>query len=78
MSGKVRYLSAEKRKTDDFGDAITGVVGEVIYDGRVSFGSQWATMTQKSWDERGCGFLGTGQGQKYQRDEAGHLVKVAG
>lgn len=70
-----RYLSAEKRDTDDFGDTISGAVGEAVYDGRTVRGP-WATMTQKSWELHGCGVLGTGCGQKYVRNAEGHLVKV--
>jgi hypothetical protein len=74
----VRYLSAEKMKADDFGVPFTNLVGEIVYDGCLAMSSQWATMTQESWEHRGCCFLGTGRGQKYQRNAEGHLVKVAG
>ena len=74
----IRYVSAEAATQDDFGVPFTGLVGEVIYDGRLAMQSQWAMMTQESWDLHSAGFLGTGQGQKYVRNEEGHLVKVAG
>lgn len=73
----MRYLSAEQRDTDDFGVAFTKKVGEFVYDA-ATFRGPWACMTEKSWKARGCGFLGTGRGQKYQRTADGHLVKVGG
>lgn len=77
-----RYLSAEKRHSDDFGDSFTQAVGEVVYDAatRGSNGRHgpWATMTQRSYDMNGVGKLGTGFGQKYVRNEHGELHKVEG
>lgn len=74
----VRYLSAEKASKDDFGQPITGKVGEVIYDAKTRVGGQWAMMTENSWRVFGSGRLGTGLGQKYVRDDNGHLNKVEG
>lgn len=77
-----RYLSAEKRHSDDFGDQFTMQVGEVVYDaatrGRNGRHGPWATMTQKSYDLNGNGRLGTGFGQKYVRNAEGELHKVEG
>lgn len=77
MKDVVRYLSAEKRELDDFEDRLTGKAGEPVYDAKTKYGP-WATMTQKSFEKHGVGRLGTGWGQKYQRNEAGQLVKVEG
>jgi len=40
---------------------------DVMYDGRVNNSARWATMDEQSWQLYGCGILGTGNGQKYQR-----------
>lgn len=77
MKDVVRYLSAEKREFDDFEDMISKKVGDHVYDAKTKYGP-WATMTQKSFEKHGLGLLGTGWGQKYQRNEAGQLVKVEG
>ncbi len=73
-----RYLSAEKRTHDDFKDRITGKVGEIVYDAKCAGTTSWATMTEASFKKYGDGRLGTGFGQKYQRNAEGHLVKVEG
>lgn len=73
----MRYLSAETRITDDFGDRFTMKVDEYVYDG-ATYRGPWACMTHKSWKTHGCGVLGTGRGQKYQRNAEGHLIKVGG
>lgn len=74
----MRYLSAEKLEKDDFGIPFTMKEGEYVYDGRLAMSRQWATMSEKSWNARGCGVLGTGCAQKYQRNAEGHLIKVGG
>jgi hypothetical protein len=73
----VRYTSAEKLDTDDFGDNFSHVIGEVVYDAKTRMGP-WATMTATSWRRHGAGALGTGHGQKYVRHENGELHKVKG
>lgn len=77
-----RYLSAEKRHNDDFGDKFTKTAGEVVYDGvtRAPNGryGPWACMTQRSFELNGVGKLGLGIGQKYVRNEYGELHKVEG
>lgn len=77
-----RYLSAEKMSFDDFGEPFTKQEGEVVYDsatrGHNGRMSQWATMTQKSYDEKGYGKLGLGFGQKYVRNAVGEFHKVEG
>lgn len=73
-----RYISAEKMTTDDFKVPFTGKVGEIVYDARMAGTTAWATMTEASFRKYGDGRLGLGLGQKYVRNEAGHLVKVEG
>jgi hypothetical protein len=71
----LRYLSAERRTTDDFGQPFTNETGEYVYDAKTTYGA-WATMTQKSFDEYGLKLLGVGYGQRYRRNEYHHLLKV--
>lgn len=72
-----RYLSAESASKDDFNIPFTKEKGEVVYDAKTALGP-WAMMTQDSFDRYGLGRLGLGFGQKYVRDENGHLNKVEG
>ncbi|MCJ1903190.1 hypothetical protein MR829_22945 [Paracoccus versutus] len=72
-----RYLSAEAMSKDDFDVPFTKQTGEVIYDAKTKFGP-WATMTEASYRTHGVGVLGIGFGQKYVRDEQGHLNLVEG
>ena len=72
-----RYLSAEAMSKDDFDIPFTKQTGEVIYDAKTKFGP-WATMTEASYRTYGVGVLGIGFGQKYIRDEQGHLNLVEG
>lgn len=73
-----RYYSAEKMDADDFGVSFTKLAGEIVYDARLAGSSAWATMTEQSFKKHGAGKLGLGLGQKYRRDENGHLNKVQG
>jgi hypothetical protein len=50
--------------TDDFGDKIT----DMFIDGKTKQGP-WATMTPKSFKQHGAGKLGTGYGQKYEKQK---------
>lgn len=72
-----RYVSAEVMSQDDFEVQFTNKVGEVVYDGKTKYGP-WATMTQQSYEAHGIGALGIGYGQKYVRDENGHLNLAEG
>ena len=72
-----RYLSAETMTKDDFGVEFTNLEGEIIYDAATVQGPS-ATMTQASFKAHARGQLGTGKGQKYQRNAAGELHKVEG
>lgn len=82
MSEQQRYVSAERMTEDDFGDKFTMQPGEVVYDAATEsqggYAGPWATMTAKSFQMHGFGKLGTGYGQKYVRNEEGHLIKVEG
>lgn len=73
----MRYLSAERMTKDDAGRHFTNQVGEIVYDAKTIYGP-WATMTQETYDQIGTGQLGIGFGQKYKRDENGHLNCVEG
>lgn len=72
-----RYVSAENLISDDFGVEFTKKEGELVYDAATIMGP-WATMTHASFKKYGRGRLGTGNGQKYQRNAAGELHKVGG
>jgi hypothetical protein len=72
-----RYLSAENLSQDDFEQPFTKLEDEVVYDAKTRLGP-WATMTEASWKVFGIGRLGLGLGQKYVRNAAGQLHKVAG
>lgn len=74
MTKAVYWLSPVGVK-DDFGDT----VGNVIIDGKTSFGP-WALMTEKSWAlySGTNGKLGLGLGQKYVRQPDGKWLKVEG
>lgn len=62
------------RKVDDFGDTITN---EFI-DGRANVGTSWGIFSPRSWLHYGCGRLGTGYGQRYERQPGGEFMKVEG
>lgn len=72
MSKPVVWSSPVKSH-DDFGIPIR----DVFIDGRTTSG-QWAIMTPSSWERHGVWKLGTGFGQKYQRDAEDRFVKVEG
>jgi hypothetical protein len=57
---------------DDFGLEIE----DEFVDGR-TFGGSWAIMTPRSHRKSGVG-LGTGRGQRYERQEDGRWLKVEG
>lgn len=59
---------------DDFGVPVK----DVLYDARTRHGP-WALMTEESWrDHRAAPNLGTGCGQKYEKQPDGRFLKVAG
>lgn len=68
-----KYWMSPVGDVDDVGDKIE----DVIIDGRTIHGP-WALMTPRSWRKIGVGKLGTGYGQKYERQSDGKWLKVEG
>ena len=68
-----KYWCGEIGPEDDFGAPI---VDEFI-DGKIANG-QWANMAPSSWRMYGLGKLGTGWGQRYEKQEDGRWLKVEG
>ena len=58
---------------DDFREPIT----TAFIDGRTKYGP-WAIMTPLSWGQHGIGRLGTGFGQRYEKQADGQWLKVEG
>ncbi|RPH74004.1 hypothetical protein EHM76_04350 [bacterium] len=58
---------------DDFGVQYKNV----MIDGKTTRGP-WANMTEESWKTYGIGLLGTGCGQKYEKQPDGRWLKVEG
>jgi cell division protein FtsI/penicillin-binding protein 2 len=73
MSMVKRYRTGEVKSRDDFGLTITNV----MIDGKTKNGP-WAIMTPTSWRQHGVGKLGTGYGQKYEKQIDGRFLKVEG
>ena len=69
---KVYWLSP----LGDFDD-FDSPYGDVMYDGKTRMGP-WANMTEDSWKRYGVGRLGTGFGQKYEKQPDGKWLKVEG
>lgn len=67
-----KYWMGTVREKDDFEQPIT----DTFFDGKTVMGP-WATMSPTSWRKYGCG-TGLGHGQKYQKQEDGRWLKVAG
>jgi len=72
----IRYLSAERKTEDDFGVTFIMQPGEYVYDARVIGTTKWACMSQASFNRFTDHKLGVGLGQRYQRNEEGHLIQV--
>lgn len=72
-SERPRYWTGHVDENDDFGHPIISI----MYDGMTRMGP-WATMSETSWRQHGVGKLGTGYGQKYERQPDGKWLKVAG
>ena len=68
-----RYWMGHIGSKDDFGDPI---VDEFI-DGKTRMGP-WANMSPDSWRRFGLGRLGTGLGQRYQKQADGRWLKTEG
>jgi hypothetical protein len=73
MSMIKRYWMGEVKSRDDFGLTIANV----MIDGKTKHGP-WAIMTPTSWRQHGVGKLGTGYGQKYEKQADGRFLKVEG
>jgi hypothetical protein len=67
-----RYWQGPVRNIDDFDQAIT----DTFIDGATIYGP-WAMMTPASHRLYGQG-LGTGRGQKYEKQSDGQWLKVEG
>lgn len=69
-----RYWMGDVNRYDDFGRVIEGeFIDGVTYEG------PWAIMTPQSWRKKGVGRkLGTGIGQRYQKQADGKWLKVEG
>lgn len=73
------YWLSPLGKEDDFGQPYGTKPGAVMIDGKtMSRFGQWANMTPHSWEVYGCGWLGTGFGQKYELQADGRWLKVEG
>jgi hypothetical protein len=68
-----KYWEGKVAAKDDFNQPI---INEFI-DGKTNQGP-WAIMTPSSWLHYGCGKLGTGFGQRYEKREGGRWLKVEG
>jgi len=68
-----KYWHGELGAKDDFGVPYD----KVMYDAKTRMGP-WANMTAKSWLDYGVGKLGTGYGQRYEKQADGRWLKVEG
>lgn len=73
MSERKVYWQGFLGSTDDFGRPY----GEVMYDAKTTMGP-WANMAEESYRVHGVGKLGTGYGQKYEKQADGRWLKVEG
>jgi hypothetical protein len=70
---KVTYWLGKLGTLDDFGRPYSNI----MIDGKTRIGP-WANMCEESWRTYGVGKLGTGYGQKYQKQADGRWLKVEG
>ena len=68
-----RYWEGTEPVKDSFGNAIT----DTFIDGRTP-GGTWGMFNPTSWQVAGCGQLGTGFGQRYEKQADGRWLKVEG
>lgn len=68
------YWTGHIGDKDDFGKPIT----DTFIDGKTALTGQWGIMNEQSWRLNGVGRLGTGSGQKYQKQDDGRWLKVEG
>jgi hypothetical protein len=73
VSMEKRYWMGTVKSRDDFGLTID----RIMIDGKTKHGP-WAIMTPSSWRQHGVGKLGTGYGQKYEKQDDGRFLKVEG
>jgi hypothetical protein len=70
---EAKYWLSPVGAKDDFEQAIT----DTFIDGKTKRGP-WATMSPASWKKNGVGKLGTGYGQKYEKQKDGKWLKIEG
>jgi hypothetical protein len=68
-----KYWAGDPGKKDAFGLTI----GNTFIDGKTTSGP-WAIMTPLSWQFHGIRRLGTGYGQRYEKQPDGRWLKVEG
>ena len=68
-----RYWQGHVGPKDDFDREIE----DTFIDGKTIMGP-WGIMTPQSWRHYGVGALGTGLGQKYEKQTDGRWLKVEG
>ena len=68
-----KYWVGSVEDTDDFGERIT----DVFYDAATLMGP-WAIMSPRSFHTHGYGRVGTGMGQKYEKQADGRWLKTEG
>jgi hypothetical protein len=68
-----KYWAGSPNSKDDFGL----VISRAFIDGKTIHGP-WAIMTPSSWRAHGIGRLGTGYGQKYEKQADGRWLKTKG
>ena len=68
-----RYWLGPMNRTDDFGYPIRNI----FIDGKTKQGP-WAIMSPQMWKLHGFGLLGTGYGQKYEKQVDGRWLKTEG
>jgi hypothetical protein len=73
MAKQEVYWTGNIGPKDDFGV----LYGTIMYDGKTA-GGPWANMCESSWKKFGCGKLGTGYAQKYEKQADGRWLKVEG
>jgi hypothetical protein len=75
MTDKRKRWIGQVSKLDDFGGPIT----TRFYDGRIANRLTWAIMNPTNWLVYGCGMVGQGHAQLYQKDPAdGVFYKIGG
>jgi hypothetical protein len=67
------YWLSPLNAEDDFGVQY----GTIMYDAKTIHGP-WANMSEISFQRHGFGRLGTGYGQKYEKQPDGRWLKVEG